>query len=183
MNPPVPASTVSFGPPAVSGLKHSQITNNVIFDAGARDNGAQGFENLTGKVKPEPGQHADLVVSSPKGVTSTVICRDNRHPDGTRLSPRDNTLQIIEGGLMDLPLEAGRNVTLTPDGGKIRIDVAAGAKTEGMGLTHCVDPADPAKDSRFAGRPGDYAVGSGYMYVYTGDGKAHRWRRMSLDDY
>ena len=83
------------------GLKNSWITNNIVFDSGARDNGSEGFDDLTGKVNPDTGQHADLVVSSPKGFTSTVICRDNYHPDGTRLLPRGNDMKIIPGGLSD----------------------------------------------------------------------------------
>ena len=93
------------------GLKNSWITNNIIFDS---------------------GNHADLIISSPKGFTSTVICRDNYHPDGTRLLPRDNQLKIIDSGRIDLPLEAGRNVTLPPAGGKIRIDAnMTGLTTDG----------------------------------------------------
>jgi hypothetical protein len=89
---------------AVDGLRHSWITNNIVFDAGARTNGAHGFEDLTGKIRPDTDQHADLVVSSPKGFTSSVICRDNYHPDGTRLLPRGNDLKLIPGGLSDLPV-------------------------------------------------------------------------------
>ena len=51
---------------SVQGLKNAQITDNVIVNS---------------------GNHADLVITSPKGFVSTVICRDNYHPDGTPLVP------------------------------------------------------------------------------------------------
>ena len=63
----VPSSGIS-----VHGLKNAQITDNVIFDS---------------------GNHADLIITSPKGFVSTVICRDNYHPDGTPLAPRDGSLE------------------------------------------------------------------------------------------
>ena len=74
------SSRISSTGISVSGVKNSWITNNIVFDS---------------------GKHADLVVTSPKGFTSTVICRDNYHPDGTRLLPRDDQLQLIPGGLSD----------------------------------------------------------------------------------
>jgi hypothetical protein len=128
----VPGSGIS-----VSGMKHSWITNNIVFDA---------------------GNHAALIVSSPKGFTSTVICRDNYHPDGTRLAPRDGTLKLIPGGLLDLPAAAGQ-------------------------LGHQVEPAGPAANSRYPGKPGDYAVQGQFLYLYTGDGTSHRWKRAMLFDY
>ena len=62
----------------VYGMKNSWITNNVIFDS---------------------GNHADVIVNGPKGSTPSVICRDNYHPDGTLLLPRDGELKLIPGGL------------------------------------------------------------------------------------
>ena len=69
----VPSSGIS-----VYGMKNSWITNNIVFDS---------------------GNHADVVVNGPKGSTPSVICRDNYHPDGTVLSPRDGELKLIPGGL------------------------------------------------------------------------------------
>ncbi len=66
---------------AAWGLKNGWVTNNIIFDS---------------------GNHADLVIGSPKGFTSSVICRTNYHPDGTRLEPRDGELKLIPGGLADV---------------------------------------------------------------------------------
>jgi hypothetical protein len=146
----------------VDGLKNSWITNNIVFDSGARDNGTEGFDNLTGKVKPDTGQHADLVISSPKGFTSTVICRDNYHPDGTRLMPRSNDLKLIPGGLSDRD---------------------SGVQFAGLRLTHAVDPAGPAKDKNFDGAPGDYAAAADFLYIYTGDGTKHQWKRIAMGDY
>jgi hypothetical protein len=77
----------------VSGVKNCWITNNIVFDS---------------------GKHTDMVVSSPKGFTSTVICRDNYHPDGTRLSPRDGQLNLIPGGLSDRGPNAKVNSLATP---------------------------------------------------------------------
>ena len=77
-----------------------------MFDAGERQ-GSAGIDDITGKpAKPAPGQHADLLVTSPKGFTSTVICRGNFHPDNTPLLPRDNQLKVIPGGLVDGPTTA-----------------------------------------------------------------------------
>jgi hypothetical protein len=69
----VPSSGIS-----VYGMKNSWITNNIVFDS---------------------GNHADVVVNGPKGSTPSAICRDNYHPDGTVLSPRDGELKLIPGGL------------------------------------------------------------------------------------
>ena len=148
----VPSSGIS-----VWAMKDSQITGNVIVDS---------------------GNHAELSIGAPEGSTSTVICRDNYHPDGTRLLPRDNRLKIIESGLLDLPLEAGQNVTLTPTNGRIRIAVSGVPPP-----ARPVDPAGPAGNSRHPGKPGDDAVQDGYLYIYTGDGTAHQWKRCLLLDY
>jgi hypothetical protein len=109
---------------AVSAMQNSQIINNIVFDAGPLSAGSEGIDEiLDEKVPPGPDQHADLLVCPVKGYIPTVICRNNYHPDGTPLVPRDGTFKIIESGLLDLPFEAGRNVTLTPTNGRIRIDV------------------------------------------------------------
>jgi hypothetical protein len=60
------------------GVKNCWVTNNVVFDS---------------------GNHADLIVGAVKGFASSVICRDNYHPDGTRLFPRDEQHNLIPGGL------------------------------------------------------------------------------------
>ncbi len=125
----------------VDGMKHCWITDNIVFDSGS---------------------HCDLVVSSPKGFTSSVICRDNYHPDGTRLLPRDLQGKLIPGGLADRD---------------------TGVEFAGLRLTHAVDPAGPAGDRHFAGKPGDYAVRADCIYVYTGDGKTHQWKVVKLADY
>ena len=159
----VPSSGITVG-----GMKNSQIFDNVVFDS---------------------GNHADLIVSSPKGFVSTVICRDNDHPDGTRLVPRDGALKIIPDGLLDLPLCAGRNITLTPANGKIRIDAnmtgatTGGAARESQRLARQAEAKGPAGSSRCPGKPGDYAVQGQYLYIYTGDGSAHQWKRAALLDY
>jgi hypothetical protein len=104
-------------------MKNSQITNNIVFDAGDRQFGSEGIDELVlKKVASAPGQHVDLLVCSVKGITPTVVCRNNYHPDGSPLLPRDNRFKIIENGLLDLPLMAGGGVTFTAVGGKIRID-------------------------------------------------------------
>jgi hypothetical protein len=149
-------------------MQNAQITDNVVFDA---------------------GNHADLIINSPKGFTSTVICRDNYHPDGTPLLPRDGASKIIPGGLLDLPLCAGRNITLTPANGKIRIDAnvtgltAGGAAHGSQRMSHQVEPGGPAGNSRYPGKPGDYALQGQYLYIYTGDGSTHQWKRTPLLDY
>ena len=142
---------------SVSGLQHSQITGNLVVDS---------------------GNHADLIVSSPKGFTSTVVCRDNYHLDGTPLLPRDGSMKIVENGLLELPLDAGRNITLTPTNGRVRID-AGGVQP----MVRPVDPAGPAGNRQHPGKPGDYAVQGDYLYLYTGDGSAHQWKRTQLLDY
>ena len=124
----VPSSGIS-----VWGLNGAQITDNVIFDA---------------------GNHAALVVGSPKGFVSTVLCRDNYHPDGTPLLPRDSALKLIPGGLSDRQQVAQQ-----------------------------VDPNGPAGNNRYPGKPGDYAVQGQYLYIYTGDGSTHHWKRALLFDY
>ena len=144
------------------GAQTRRSPSNVIFDA---------------------GNHADLVIGSPAGFTSTVVCRDNYHPDGTRLLPRDRDLKIIQSGLIDLPLEAGRNVTLTPANGRLRIDAGTAVEFGGLRLAHAVDPSGPARDHHFAGKPGDYAVQADFLYIYAGDGKTHRWKRVMMSDY
>ena len=159
----VPSSGIS-----VYGMKNTQITDNVIFDS---------------------GNHADLIVNSPKGFTSTVICRDNYHPDGTPRVPRDGNLKIIPGGLLDLPLCAGRNITLTPINGKIRIDANVTGPATGRAvhdsqrMAHQVEPKGPAGNSHYPGKPGDYALQGKYLYIYTGDGSTHQWKRAPLLDY
>ena len=159
----VPSSGIS-----VHGLKNAQITDNIIVDS---------------------GNHSALIVSSPKGFISTVMCRDNYHPDGTPLVPRDGDRKIIPGGLLDLPLCAGRNITLTPANGKIRIDanvtgpMTGGAAYESQRMARQVEPKGPAGNSHYPGKPGDYAVQGQYLYIYTGDGSAHQWKRASLLDY
>ena len=147
---------------SVWGVKNAQITDNVIFDS---------------------GNHSDLVIGSPKDFTSTAVCRDNYHPDGTRLLPRDGQLKIIPSGLMDLPLEAGRNVTLTPANGRLRIDAGTTVGFGGLRLAHAVDASGPARDHHFTGKPGDYAVQADFLYIYAGDGKTHRWKRVAMSDY
>jgi hypothetical protein len=175
---------------AVTGLKNSQITNNIVFDAGERQFGSEGIDEIVlKKVASGPGQHADLLVCSAGGVPPTVVCRNNYHPDGTPLVPRDNQFKIIESGLLDLPLEAGRGVTFTPVGGKVRIDAAGGEAAPaapefaGLRLAHAVDAAGPGKDKHFAGAPGDYALSGEFLYIYAGDGKTHLWKRIPLADY
>ena len=153
---------------SVRGLEHSQITGNLVVDS---------------------GNHVDLIVGSPKGFAATVICRDNYHPDGTPLVPRDGDLKIIPGGLLDLPLCAGRNITLTPANGKIRIDanvtgpMAGGAAYDIQPMAHQVEPKGPAGNSHYPGKPGDYALQGQYLYIYTGDGSTHQWKRAPLFDY
>ena len=133
------SSRISSTGISVSGVKNSWITNNIIFHS---------------------GNNYDLVISEPKGVTSSVICRDNYHPDGTRLVPKDGQLKPIPGGLSD-----------------------RSAEFAGMRLTHAVDPAGPAKDKNFAGAPGDYAAAADFLYIYTGDGTKHQWKRIAMGDY
>jgi len=53
----------------VCGLENSQVVDNVVFDSGNR---------------------RGLVIASPKGFASSVICRDNYHNDNTRALPRDD---------------------------------------------------------------------------------------------
>jgi len=144
-------------------MTDSHITGNVIVDSGIQD---------------------ALRIAGPEGFTSSVICRDNYHPDGTLLLPRDGQGKVIEGGLLDLPLEAGKNVSLTPSGGKMRIDVGpVPAQGAGLLLTRVVDPAGPAGDQHFAGAPGDYAAAADFLYMYTGDGETHQWKRIAIQDY
>jgi hypothetical protein len=164
---------------AVAAMQNSQIINNIVFDAGPLSAGSEGIDEiLDEKVPPGPDQRADLLVCAVKGYTPTVICRDNYHPDGTPLLPRDGTFKIIENGLMDLPLEAGRNVTLTPTNGRIRIDVS-----EMPPVAHAAAPADLVKNRHAPGKPGDTFVQGGFLFIYTGDGAAHQWKRCALLDY
>ncbi|MCY3019576.1 MAG: hypothetical protein NTW87_11180 [Planctomycetota bacterium] len=148
-------------------LQHSLVTNNIVVDS---------------------GNHRDLLIVSTKGFSSSVICRDNYHPDLTPLMPRDGKLNIIPNGLLDLPLEAGRGIALMPNNGKIRIEatgIGAGATGEASAPTIArqVSPVGPAANHNSPGKPGDYALHSGYLYLYTGDGTAHEWKRIQLVDY
>ena len=146
---------------ATTGLKNSQITNNVVFDSGERQFGSEGIDEIVlKKVAPAPGQHADLLVCPAGGVSPTVVCRNNYHPDGTPLLPRDNQFKLIPGGLPDA----------APD-------------VAGLRLSNAVDAAGPAGDAHSAGKPGDYAVQADYLYLYIGDGKTHQWKRIKLADY
>jgi hypothetical protein len=164
---------------AVSALQNSQIINNIVFDGGPLSAGSEGIDEiLDEKVPPGPDQHADLLVCAVKGFIPTVICRDNYHSDGTPLLPRDGTFKIIDSGLLDLPFEAGRNVTLTPTNGRVRIDVS-----EDPPVARSVDPAGPAGNRQYPGKPGDCTVQGGFLFVYTGDGTTHHWKRCSLLDY
>jgi len=148
----VPSSGIS-----VWAMKDSQITGNVIVDS---------------------GHQAELRIGAPEGATSSVICRDNYHPDGTLLLPRDGRGKVIEGGLLDLPFEAGQNVTLTPTNGRIRIAVSGIPP-----LARPVDPAGPAGNRQYPGKPGDYALQGGFLYIYAGDGATNTWKRCPLLDY
>jgi hypothetical protein len=147
----VPSSGISVT------LKNSQIADNIIVDS---------------------GHQAALRIGTPAESATSVICRDNYTPDGKRLLPRDWRGKVIESGFSKLPLEAGRNVRISPVGGKMRIDAGAG-----LGLTHAVNPAGPAKDRHFAGAPGDYAATADFLHIYRGDGKSHVWKRVPIQDY
>jgi hypothetical protein len=65
---------IDSGGIALAGVKNCWVTNNMVFDS---------------------GNHADLIVAPVRGFASSVICRDNYHPDGTRLSPRDEKRNLI----------------------------------------------------------------------------------------
>jgi hypothetical protein len=52
-----------------------------------------------------------------------------------------------------------------------------------MRLLYSVDAAGPAGDHHFAGKRGDYALAADYLYIYTGDGTKHLWKRIALGDY
>ena len=154
----VPSSGIS-----VCGLRRSQIVDNMVADS---------------------GNHADLVVTSPKGFTSTIVCRDNYHPDGTPLLPRDGKREIIPSGLLDLPLDAGKGITLTPANGRVRIDLDINAHGVGANrMSRQVDATGPAHDHLFPGKPGDYAMQGDNLYLYMGDGTAHLWKRLLMGDY
>jgi hypothetical protein len=60
---------------------------------------------------------------------------------------------------------------------------AAPAEFNGRKLSHAVDGSGPARDHHFAGKPGDYAVEGDYLYIYTGDGAQHQWKRIGMVDY
>lgn len=160
----VPACGIS-----VWDVKESQIVGNVIADP----------------VKLNGNRQLALIVGSSSPGASSVICRDNYHSDGTPLVPVDEKIRPIESGLLDLPLMAGKGVALAPEAGKMRIDVGAPppAQFAGLRLTHAVDPAGPAKDKNFAGAPGDYAASGDFLYIYTGDGTKHQWKRIGMGDY
>jgi len=148
-------------------LQHSLVTNNIVVDS---------------------GNHRDLLIISTKGFSSSVTCRDNYHPDLTALMPRDGKLNIIPSGLLDLPLEAGKGIALMPNNGKIRIEatgIGAGATGEANAppIARQVSPVGPAANHNAPGKPGDYALQSGYLYLYTGDGTAHEWKRIQRVDY
>jgi hypothetical protein len=50
-------------------------------------------------------------------------------------------------------------------------------------MAHQVEPKGPAGNSHYSGKPGDYALQGQYLYIYTGDGSAHQWKRVPLLDY
>jgi hypothetical protein len=161
----VPACGIS-----VWDMKESQIVGNVIADP----------------VKLNGNRQLALIVGSSSPGASSVICRDNYHSDGIPLVPVDEKVKPIESGLLDLPVTAGKGVALTPEAGKVRIDMSGTptpAQFAGLRLTHAVDPAGPAKDKTFAGAPGDYAASGEFLYIYIGDGTKHQWKRIAMGDY
>lgn len=166
---------------AVRDLRNGQIIDNVIVDSGERKQGSKWIDEIIPEiVPPGPGQHAEILVCSTAGRKPVVICRNNYHPDGTPVVPRDEQFRIFPDGLTDLPFSAGRNITFTPDGGRVRIDAAAASAGP---LSRRADAAKPEGDARSPGQPGDYAVGEKYLYIYTGDGEVHQWKRAPLADY
>ena len=70
------SSRIPAGGISLYGAKNCWVTNNIVFDS---------------------GNHADLIVGPVRGYASSVICRDNYHPDGTRLLPRDEKHNLIPG--------------------------------------------------------------------------------------
>jgi len=123
----------------------------------------RGLENsqVVDNVVFDSGNRRGLVIASPKDFASSVICRDNYNSDNTPALPRDdkgNLAAIAAAG--PSPVEFG-----------------------GRKLSRAVDGAGPAKDHRFPGKPGDYALEGDYLYIYTGDGTKHQWKRVGLADY
>ena len=61
-------------------------------------------------------------------------------------------LKLIPGGLSDLPLSAGQNVTLTPANGRFGSTPEPPRGSAELRLAHAVDPSGPARDHHFAGK-------------------------------
>jgi hypothetical protein len=117
-----------------------------------------GAENsqIANNVVFDAGNNGGLIVASTPKVRSSVICRDNYNIDNTPALPRDEKGKLL---------------------------AEAGIEFAGARLAHAVDGAGPARDHSFAGRPGDYAIQGDCLYIYTGDGTKHVWKRTTLADY
>jgi hypothetical protein len=134
---------------------YSSDGKNRIPSTGIRVCGAEGSQ-IINNVVFDSGNHRGIVVASTKQVQSSVVCRDNYNIDNTRAAARDDKGVAYP----DAPLEM-----------------------LGLRLARQVDAAGPAKDHAFAGSVGDFAVTSEFLYLYTGDGKTHQWKRVGLSDY
>jgi hypothetical protein len=138
---------------------YSNFGKNRIPSLGIRVCGAENGRIFNNTVF-DSGNHCGLIVASTKQFKSSVICRENYNIDNTPALPRDDKGNLVAGGRPGLPSLAG-----------------------GLRLSHAVDTAGPAGDHHFAGKPGDYAVGADFLYLYTGDGAKHLWKRIAMGDY
>ena len=176
--PPTPEGIVLFGGSGqeLHVLKNIVISGNVIRPYSSDGKNRipstgiclRGAENsqIFDNVVFDGGNQCGLVVASTKKVKSTVLCRGNYNIDNTPALPRDDKGNLVAEPIVPV-------VTTAP----------VGPEVGGVRLTHPVDAAGPSHDHHFAGKPGDYAASTEFLYFYIGDGTKHQWKRIAMGDY
>ena len=162
--PPTPEGIILF---AGSGQELHSLKNIVISGNVIRPYSSDGKNRITStgiclrgaensqifnNVVFDSGNHCGLMVVSTKKVKATVLCRNNFNIDNTPALPRDDKGDVV--------------VAIAP----AATTAPAGPEVGGLRLSHPVDAAGPSRDHHFAGKPGDYAAGGDFLYIYTGDG-------------
>jgi hypothetical protein len=177
--PPNPEGIVLFGGSGqeLHVLKNIVISGNVIrpYSSGGKNRipstgiCLRGAENsqIFNNVVFDGGNHCGLIVASTLKVKSTVLCRDNYNIDNTPALPRDDKGNLVADAIAP---PAITTALAEPEVGGVR-------------LSHPVDAAGPSRDHHFAGKPGDYATSGDFLFIYTGDGTKHLWKRIAMGDY